>query len=54
MNIDELIAEARATEIDREMVEAVETRLAAAEKTFEEEARLKAVDEEFLSRSYSL
>ena len=54
MSIDELIARTRETVVDDEKIAAMEARLEAAERIFEDEARAKSVDEDYLARGYSL
>ncbi len=54
MSVDELLAKANATVVDDDMIAAMQARLEAAEKSFEEEALSKSVDEDYLSRGYSL
>jgi len=54
MSIEELIAAAAGSVIDDSKLDQLQERLKAAEQKFEEEAKSKFVDREFLSRAYSL
>lgn len=55
MSIDELIALVESTKVDTVEIKALNTRLDEAEKEFEEKARQRYADNDFLSaRSYSL
>jgi len=54
MTITELIAEAKATVIDDEKIEALNLRMQEAEREFEARAHLSASHTDFMSRCYSL
>lgn len=54
MSIEELIAKAASSIIDDSKLDELQDRLKAAEEKFEEEAKSKSVDRDFLSRAYSL
>lgn len=54
MSIEELIAEAAGSVIDDSKLDQLQERLKAAEEKFEQEAKSKLVDRDFLSRAYSL
>lgn len=54
MNIRDMIASAKSTVVDEKKAAELRTRLEAAEKKFEAESKAKAVNKEFLSRTYSL
>ena len=54
MSIEELIAKAASSIINDSKLDELQDRLKAAEKKFEEEAKSKSVNRDFLSRAYSL
>jgi hypothetical protein len=54
MTIAELIAAARATEVDDAKLDAMEQRMSDAEKYNEVRASSQSVNSEFLARTYSL
>lgn len=54
MTIAELIAAARATEVDEAKLDAMEQRMSDAEKCYEDRASSQSVNGEFLARTYSL
>lgn len=54
MTIAELIAEAKATVIDNEKIEALNMRMQAVEKEFEDRVQSNASYTDFMSRCYSL
>jgi hypothetical protein len=54
MDIEALIEAAKATVIDADELKAIKERMKEAEKRFAEESRAKAVNHEFLTRTYSL
>lgn len=54
MEIQELIAMAADSVIEERHIEELKSRLIAAEKEFETQARSKTVDRELLARAYSL
>jgi len=54
MTIEELVLVANAVEVNDSNVDALMTSLKEAEKQFEREERYKCVNNDYLSRSYSL
>lgn len=54
MSIEELIAKAASSIINDSKLDELQDRLKAAEEKFEEEAKSKSVNRDFLSRAYSL
>ncbi|CAB3780367.1 hypothetical protein [Paraburkholderia fynbosensis] len=54
MEFDAFFAAAERTVIDDREVEALRERMDVAERLFESEATLKAVTNEFMSRTYSM
>jgi DNA-binding GntR family transcriptional regulator len=54
MNCDLLLEAAKNTCISEKDIAALKERLAAAEKQFEDDARDRAIDAEFLNRTYTL
>lgn len=49
-----MIARANATVVDDKMIADMQARLEAAERAFEEEAKAKCVNEDYLCLAYSL
>lgn len=54
MNIREMIASAKSTVVDERKAAELRARLEAAERRFEADSKAKAVNKEFLARTYSL
>lgn len=54
MSIELLLALAKNTYIGEKEIDALNERLAAAERRFKQEARNRAIDAEFLNRTYTL
>ena len=54
MSIEELIAVAAGSVIDDFKIQELQSRLKEAEEKFEQEAKSKLVDRDFLAKAYSL